>query len=239
MAAMITYIETIKSSLDSVAKVAGQLIYCTDSLETFYDTSDGSRIQMSDTIYLETEAEREALIAPLNGKIYFIRESGGIWSYDGEAWVSIKDTIAFEDAFKLDDIDALIIGTIFHDGKKRAPRTLTTAVYRQSDGKLLDDILTEIINGQINFKATTVEQSVTIDAASWTLDAENGYYVYQYHNEVIKADSVVTVNFDLDSLPYAEFFGVYSTVESFEGYVELYADEQPTADLICDIIIGH
>ena len=62
--AMISYIETIRDSINAVPEVQGQLIYCTDTMETFYDTSDGVRVQMGDIVYVATEAEREALLAP-------------------------------------------------------------------------------------------------------------------------------------------------------------------------------
>ena len=143
MAAMIKYLDILRSELDHLPIIPGQIYYCGDSRETFYDSNAGIRVQMGDVIYnVETEAEREALIAPVEGKLYYIKESGLFYVYDNDIWSTVSDTLTFEEI--TGDITSLTIGTIIQKGIKRAPRTLTTAVYRARDGKVLDDILNEV-----------------------------------------------------------------------------------------------
>ena len=63
----------------------GQFLITTDTRSIFYDLGD-RRIQLTDILELNTEAERKALIAPVN-KFYFIKDSGALWRYNNGAWI--------------------------------------------------------------------------------------------------------------------------------------------------------
>ena len=63
----------------------GQFLMTTDTRSIFYDLGD-RRIQLTDILELNTEAERKALIAPVN-KFYFIKDSGALWRYNNGAWI--------------------------------------------------------------------------------------------------------------------------------------------------------
>jgi len=69
--------------------VDGQFIVATDSRELFYD--DGSlRIPLADIVFLNTEAERLGVLAPLP-KFYFVIASGKLYVWDGTIWNAIND----------------------------------------------------------------------------------------------------------------------------------------------------
>lgn len=67
----------------------GQFIVATDSRELFYD--DGSlRIPLADILFLNTETERETILAPLP-KFYFVISSSKLYVWDGTIWTAINN----------------------------------------------------------------------------------------------------------------------------------------------------
>ena len=71
---------TVESKAKSVSIIpikAGQFLMTTDTRSIFYDLED-SRIQLTDILELDTEVERQALIAPVN-KFYFIKDTGALY----------------------------------------------------------------------------------------------------------------------------------------------------------------
>ena len=56
-----------------------------DTKNVFYDLA-GERIQLTDIIELDTEAQRQAILAPLN-KFYFVKDTGILWRYNN-GWLS-------------------------------------------------------------------------------------------------------------------------------------------------------
>lgn len=89
--AMFKPIETIQSNLELIPVTSGQIIYCTDSRETFMDNNQGERIRMGDIITLATESNREEIFVPLLDKIYLVLESNKLYRFDGEQWVCISN----------------------------------------------------------------------------------------------------------------------------------------------------
>lgn len=66
----------------------GQFIVATDSHELYYD--DGSlRIPLADIVFLNTEEERDLILAPLP-KFYFVIASGALYVWDGTVWSAIN-----------------------------------------------------------------------------------------------------------------------------------------------------
>ena len=61
------------------------LFNVTDSGDIFYD-SDGTRVQLTDIIVLDTESQRLALTSPFE-KFYFVKGSGALWRYNNSSWV--------------------------------------------------------------------------------------------------------------------------------------------------------
>ena len=64
---LLKMIDCLQSDLDDIAIVPGQWILCTDTKEYYNDVDTGVRIKISDTIQLDTEADRSTII-PINGK---------------------------------------------------------------------------------------------------------------------------------------------------------------------------
>lgn len=63
----------------------GQFLMTTDTRSIFYDLGD-SRIQLTDILEIDTENERQALIAPVN-KFYFVKDTGELWRYSNGDWL--------------------------------------------------------------------------------------------------------------------------------------------------------
>lgn len=62
----------------------GRFLIASDTRNIFYDLGD-KRIQLTDIITLDTEAQREAILAPLD-KFYFVRASCTLWRYANGEW---------------------------------------------------------------------------------------------------------------------------------------------------------
>ena len=81
----------LESELSSKAYEAGNLYFCTDSANIYYDsTLEEKRIHINNSmIALETEADRENLLNPILYKIYFIKETNRSYIYIGAEWVRV------------------------------------------------------------------------------------------------------------------------------------------------------
>lgn len=62
-----------------------QFLIVTDSGDIFYDF-DGTRVQLTDILVVDTESQRLALISPFE-KFYFVKKSGVLWRYNNGSWV--------------------------------------------------------------------------------------------------------------------------------------------------------
>ena len=132
------YIETIASNLESIAITPGQFIYCSDTCDFYHDTLDSIRNRVSDFIYVSTEAQRLAIMAPITEKLYFVHETNTMYIHYGEDWITIgsasfspTDTTQF---------GSLIGGVLTVNGAKCAPKTKSALVYN-SDGSTVEDKL--------------------------------------------------------------------------------------------------
>ena len=64
----------------------GRFLIASDSRSIFYDLKD-SRIQLTDIITLNTEAERRTVVSPFD-KFYFVKESFTLWRNVNGVWKS-------------------------------------------------------------------------------------------------------------------------------------------------------
>ena len=79
-----------------------------------------------------------------------------------------------------------------------------------------------------------IKPNITILAANWVDDTANsGFWIYEIEDEDITENTMVDVNIGLDVLEKAS--NIKSVTDSFEGYVRLYAGEQPIDDIVADI----
>lgn len=83
-----------ESELSSIPFEEGSLYFTEDTKRIFMDPVGGSsRILVNgDPIILNTEADRENILAPLYGKIYFVVETSNIYIYQNGTWHSYVET---------------------------------------------------------------------------------------------------------------------------------------------------
>lgn len=123
------FIETIKDEIYYIDIIPGQLILCTDTNESYFDTDEEARILLEDIIYLNKENEKEKVISPLLNRVYVVKETGTIYRYEG-TWFRIEDSRTLIcTVFKNDEY---IPTTLMKNGTSIAPRTLASVVYNDA-----------------------------------------------------------------------------------------------------------
>lgn len=78
---------TIEANLETKTIDAGTMYVTTDTKRLYVDTND-SRILIDGNIYLETEAKRNMILAPLSNKLYIVKDTGKIYLYTTE-WIEL------------------------------------------------------------------------------------------------------------------------------------------------------
>ena len=66
--------ETILANLGTIPVMSGQVIYVRDAQQLYFDSLNGTRVQIRDVIFLDTDAQRTAIVAPLE-KLYAPRDT--------------------------------------------------------------------------------------------------------------------------------------------------------------------
>lgn len=178
--ALLKTIEVIYSRLSEVPISHGQVIFCTDTNDIFLDSSDGSRVHMTDVIKLKTEEEREALFVPLIGKIYLVEETNKLYKHNGAEWETISIDISIDD--NTIPYSQLVPGTLEKKGVGYAPRTLGTAVYLD-DGVTVTEKIKELENNKlVSFKSSVTINNITttipINIQQYNKDTDT-LFVYQ------------------------------------------------------------
>lgn len=90
MAIMFKPVEVIKSRLNSLPVKHGQYIVCTDSQESYIDTNN-ERIKIGDIILLDTEDDRNDMLAPLIDKLYVVKNTNKLYRYNGSDWICLSN----------------------------------------------------------------------------------------------------------------------------------------------------
>ena len=85
--AKVRFSDSSKSTILRQSIISGKIYVASDTHELYCDTLDGERIKISDIEYLETNDEREDILAPLN-KFYYVSDTNKLWYYN-ERWVQI------------------------------------------------------------------------------------------------------------------------------------------------------
>lgn len=81
---------TVASRLSSLTIKDGQLVFVKDKQRIAFDYN-GKRTFYNQIEELSSEAERQALLAPINGLFYFIIDTATLWRYQ-DGWVQITAT---------------------------------------------------------------------------------------------------------------------------------------------------
>ncbi len=89
---IVQHIKVLDSQLANIKIVAGSTIYTRDTGKHFIDISDTERVQISDVVYIDTDKERIALLAPLPDKLYITRDTNKVWIYSvkTDKWVCLN-----------------------------------------------------------------------------------------------------------------------------------------------------
>lgn len=151
---MVNFYELNESEVISATGIsAGSLICCKDSSNIYMVPTTGTTpVKMSDTIKMLTNSQREALLAPINGKLYFCYDTGKMWMYYND-WVLVTgdDTNSF-------DIDNVVLptsGTVtVSDTRIKAGRS-AEFVPDNSVADLVSDIAVTCANGSATITGTT------------------------------------------------------------------------------------
>lgn len=78
-AASMNFYSTLDAKLTNIPVVDGNLIFVRDKRKIYMDAK-GERTEYSSVITLVTEAQRVAMVSPVEG-IYFVKETNILWSY--------------------------------------------------------------------------------------------------------------------------------------------------------------
>ena len=141
--AIVQYKETLMENLSSIPILEGQLIYCTDTETSLYDTADGSRIEAIRFVIVETELEKECLPSPVRDRVYFVKETELVYLYTGLQWVEAVDTVEINDI--VDDVDLIVPVQLEQAGTKLSPQVLSTSV-RNPEGLTLEEMIQETLS---------------------------------------------------------------------------------------------
>lgn len=76
-------------------------------------------------------------------------------------------------------------------------------------------------------------KNVTIAVSEWLPDSTTGLWMYEYTNNLIKSETVVNMNIELNSLEKAG--SLKPVTESYDGYMKIYSENKPLVDIFADL----
>ena len=130
-----------RSVINSIEIIQGQLLYCIDTLENYYDIAEGIRIQLSTVVQLSTDNSRQNLDSPSTDKMYIVIETNILYVYSGTQWI-VVNTEADCTKF-LYNADVLTPTTLIQNGVNQAPKTLASQVYFP-DGSTAEEVVKQL-----------------------------------------------------------------------------------------------
>lgn len=132
-------IATIKAELHNTMIELGQLIYCTDTLEAFYDNKPNNRIAISVTRQFNSEKQIFAITNPKTTCIYVDKSHNTLYRYSQiSGWRLLEN---YEDCADLIyNATALVPTVLTSNNVCRAPLTLSSLVFN-NDGSTVQDTL--------------------------------------------------------------------------------------------------
>lgn len=128
-----------KKDLDYTETIHGQIIYCPDTREVYYDNENNVRTNITpSTIYLETDSDRLNIYNPLINRLYIVSNDNVAYSYFDESWITINTESQMYDVISnLDDFTPTVLES---EDKFIAPKALASSVF-MSDGSRLSTAL--------------------------------------------------------------------------------------------------
>lgn len=157
----VVFKETLRANLSSIEIKAGQLIYCIDNNETYYDVNSTLRSLVTKVVYLATEVDRLKITSPSTKIIYMVRQTLSVYLYtNNNEWKLVEDASEIQEIFNL--YTTLHIGTINKNGENVAPRGLARAIYTDA-GETVEDrlkFITKVGTSTIHVVATSDKQRI-------------------------------------------------------------------------------
>lgn len=103
MANDISIRKTLSSEIENTSIINGSIIFCSDTNKIYFDTQDGERILIANSIqYLIDDEERKQTPGQTN-TLYVVRSTGRMWIYTNSMWVNINPPV--ELYFDLDNVE--------------------------------------------------------------------------------------------------------------------------------------
>ena len=139
METLLVFKKVYSKDLEYIDVIHGQILYCIDTLETFYDNKDLYRINITvNAMYLETETEKNNIYSPLINRVYMIGENSKLYWYLDDVWYPMTTEKQLYDI--ITDLNDLTPYILADDENFLAPRTIASAVYME-DGTRLSTVM--------------------------------------------------------------------------------------------------
>ena len=142
--AKLVFINTNSSDMHSTKISAGQILYCADIPETYYDTSAGNRVVLNKVVYSYADSDRLSIASERldSEALYIVTSTGSFfrWSLSTD-WVPVMYTSDLNGV--LDLVENLVPSTVVQFGTSIAPRTLASQVFTKQ-GERVEDLLNDI-----------------------------------------------------------------------------------------------
>lgn len=246
------YKETIEDKKSEIEFYEGNLIYCTDSKESYIDI-DKQRIMVDNIMYINNESDKDAITKKFTNKMYFVKETSNAYRYD-DLWIvlnTVHDVMSF--IFKEDEY---VPTTMMSNGHGIAPRTLASGVFYNATGESTQDIIDEarmlkemkvkIVMRQVTEETKVFPIPFPIDNYDLSIYSMvvllNGYHFTEDMYAVSDKDLVVA-----DNQPSLKPGDTLSFIFSYLRYYDLngnvimttknYADKSVTTEKLADDIM--
>lgn len=184
---------SIKINVKNIKIEAGKLIYCTDTLECYYDVNSTNRIQLSTTKQINSETDRINLTEPDMNKIYIVKETNKIYRFLNNLWVSVDSENIVRDL--LFPAESLVPATLQRKNRKQAPATLASQVFLL-DGSNVEQKVKEFVNDgkKITLQTKTIHIPIEKDhqrIINIPFPVAN-YDIYKFPIILLKNDKIIS-----------------------------------------------
>lgn len=223
--------ECIKDALEGILLSEGQVIYCTDTQQTYLDIDGTSRVLVDDVIYVTSELDLENLSIKLTNKLYIVKDNvehtAKFYRYDG-AWFEISSVQSLLEVLYTDEE---FVGTTVasQSGQSSAVATLASAVYT-ADNETLESILTSritLLKTHTDYVQATKANQTTfrIPVPIENYDFENNYMHVFIRDTILSTEEYVVTDDNYLKLTTSTFadLKVGETVQ-FLFYYTVYLD---------------
>lgn len=155
--AKLVYLSTTSVDMPSIPISPGQVLYCADLPETYYDTSGLKRVILTRVRYVYAESDRNDLSVAMlkSDTLYVVTSTAKFYKWSlTTGWIQLHYTT---DMFGIVELtETLVPSTLLQNGTPSAPRTLATQVFTK-DGERVEDLLDDITRVGKTYRYLTVE----------------------------------------------------------------------------------